>query len=390
MKPAPVPDQRMFNGNTNAVSSQADGIAAAKAAHLKYVSDDAPGIRRKTAGKGFTYIGLDGKPLRDRKELARIRSLAIPPAYSDVWICADSEGHIQATGRDQRGRKQYRYHPKWREVRDANKYDELVAFGKSLRQLRAKISEDMKQRGLTREKVLATIVALLDRTLIRVGNAGYAKENQSYGLTTLRNRHVTVDGTTLRFEFTGKSGKAWKLKLQDRRIARVVKACHDLPGQILFQYLDENGERHPLNSSDVNAYLQQISGREVTAKHFRTWAGTVMAAAALSRCEVADKPTVAKRVIKQAIETVAKRLGNTQTICRKCYVHPEIVSAYLDGDCASLPAEEPDGDETLTAQEAAVLDLLEKRLAKGDARHKTRSRKSSSNVPAQPQQSLSA
>lgn len=339
-------------------------MAAARAAHLKYVSDNDPGIRRKRSGTGFSYIDRDGQPLRDRKELARIRSLAIPPAYEEVWICADADGHLQATGRDQRGRKQYRYHPKWREVRDANKYDELLEFGRSLPQLRRQLAEDMAKRGLGREKVIATIVALLDRTLIRIGNESYAKENKSYGLTTLRCRHVEVEGATLRFEFTGKSGKMWKLKIHDRRVARVVKACHDLPGQHLFQYLDEDGVRHSVSSADVNNYLREISGREVTAKHFRTWAGTLLAAIALAQCELFDTPTGAKRAIKQAIESVAKRLGNTQTICRKCYVHPKIVAAYLASEQMSLPqAALPVAkcNEDLTAEENALIEFLESR-----------------------------
>jgi DNA topoisomerase-1 len=343
-----------------------DAIAAAKAAHLKYVCDDKAGIRRKLGKNGFIYIGADGKILRDRKELTRIRKLAVPPAYEDVWICPDPDGHLQATGRDQRGRKQYRYHPRWREVRDANKYDEILEFGRLLPQLRKRILEDLRLRGLAREKVLAAVVTLLDRTLIRVGNSAYAKENKSYGLTTLHTRHVAIEGATLRFEFRGKSGKAWKLKVHDRRIARVVKACHDLPGQELFQYVGEQGEPHPISSEDVNAYLKEISGHDFTAKHFRTWAGTVLAAIALSQCEIADRQTLAKRFIKQAIESVAKRLGNTQTICRKCYVHPEVIAAYLDGDCLASSDVDPStfDDAELSSQEQALIDLLERRLAK--------------------------
>ena len=356
--------------DTNAADAEA--IAAADAANLHYVSDDGPGIRRKRTKTGFSYVAADGRPLRDGKALQRIRSLAIPPAYEDVWICPDPEGHIQATGRDARGRKQYRYHPRWREVRDANKYEEMIEFGRLLPQLRARVAADMARQGLCREKVLATVVELLQATLIRVGNADYVRNNKSYGLTTLRNRHVAISGSTLQFEFKGKSGKVWKLKVQDRRIARVVAACHDLPGQDLFQYVGEDGERHKVSSADVNAYLREISGRDITSKHFRTWAATVLAAVALADVDAAESAAAGKRNIKAAIEKVAGRLGNTPTICRKCYVHPEILSAYLDGDrlagleeCQTVEVAAPSDFEPA---ETAVLELLRRRLARETGR----------------------
>jgi DNA topoisomerase I len=342
-----------------------DPIAAAKAAHLIYVHDEWPGIRRKRVGTGFAYTGPDGRPVRDPEARARIRSLAIPPAYEDVWICPDPNGHIQATGRDARGCKQYRYHPRWREIRDANKYEEMIEFGRLLPQLRARIAADMAKRGLSREKVLATIVELLQSTLIRIGNDDYARENKSYGLTTLRNRHVAIEGNTLRFEFKGKSGKIWKLKLHDRRIARIVKACHDLPGQALFQYFGEDGKCHSISSSDVNAYLKEISGHDITAKHFRTWAGTLLAATAIGALDPASSLSAGKKKIKAVIEEVAKQLGNTPTICRKCYVHPEVIAAYLEnevfaGETLDLAASETaDG---LKPEERQLLAFLDRRL----------------------------
>jgi DNA topoisomerase-1 len=347
---------------------ECDNAAAANAAHLVYVGDDTPGIRRIRKGKGFSYLRPDGRVLRDPSVVRRIKHLAIPPAYEDVWICADPDGHIQATGRDARGRKQYRYHPRWREVRDVTKYEEMVVFGRLLPQIRTRIANDMSKRGLPREKILATIVWLLQATLIRVGNDDYARENKSYGLTTLRNRHVEIEGPTLRFEFKGKSGKIWKLKLRDRRIARVVKACQDLPGQDLFQYIDENGALHGVSSGDVNAYLKEITDQDITAKHFRTWAGTVLAAIALSEFSAFDSRTSAKKNIKAAIERVAKRLGNTPTICRKCYVHPEVLDAYLDGAQLEGVSHEVEAalesPADLSREEAALLGLLSRRIGK--------------------------
>src|SRR5919206_1541244 len=345
-----------------------DPREAAESAGLVYVSDEEPGIRRRRAGKGFTYKGPDGRSVRDEATLARIRSLAIPPAWTDVWICPDPNGHIQATGRDAKDRKQYRYHPRWREVRDSTKYEHILEFARALPAVRARIEEDMARPGLSREKVLATVVHLLETTLIRVGNPEYAEENKSYGLTTLRDRHVDVDGGELRFEFKGKSGKKWKLKLKDRRIARIVKACQDVPGQHLFQYFDENGERQPVTSTDVNRYLREITGRDITTKDFRTWAGTVLAVMALHEVESFDTKAAAKRNLRAAIETVSAKLGNTPTICRKCYVHPEVINSYLDGSLleeAKEAAEAELRDELagLKPREAVVLGFLQRRLS---------------------------
>jgi DNA topoisomerase-1 len=343
--------------------------AAAKAAGLHYVDDETPGITRVKAGTGFGYRDPKGKTIRDPELLKRLRSLAIPPAYTNVWICPDPRGHIQATGRDAKGRKQYRYHPRWSEIRDTTKYQHMIDFAKALPKIRARVDADMKRPGLSREKVLATVVNLLETTLIRVGNEDYVKENKSYGLTTLRNRHVDVEGKELHFEFKGKSGKMWKLKIANRRVAKVVKACQELPGQHLFQYLDENKERQAVTSSDVNDYLREISGFDITAKDFRTWAGTVLAAMALSEFEAVDSQAHAKKNIKAAIERVSSRLGNTPTICRKCYVHPEVFNSYLDGNLlADIKQEVEDelkqdiGD--LRPEEAALLALLHRRLGK--------------------------
>lgn len=339
---------------------------AAESVGLRYVSDGDPGITRRKSGKGFSYRGLDGKPIRDKAELARIRSLAIPPAYADVWICADPEGHIQATGRDAKGRKQYRYHPRFREVRDSAKYDRMLAFARVLPGLRARVDADMARRGMGREKVLATVVHLLEATMIRVGNADYVKQNKSHGLTTLRDRHVKVEGTEVRFRFKGKSGKTWDLGLRDRRVARIVRQSQELPGQHLFQYLDDTGAQREVTSGDVNAYLREITGEGITAKDFRTWTGTVLAALALAEYEAADSAAAAKRNVREAIEQVAARLGNTPTICRKCYVHPTVIDSYLDADL-KLEIREEIAEELdeggLRPEEVRVLDFLEARLA---------------------------
>jgi DNA topoisomerase-1 len=344
-----------------------DSRDAAESAGLTYVSDDERGIRRKRVGKGFVYLKPNGEPVRDAATLERIRKLAIPPAYTDVWICLKANGHIQATGRDAKGRKQYRYHPGFREVRESTKYEHMMEFARALPRVRAKLAEHMGLRGLPREKVLATVVHLLETTLIRVGNDDYAKANKSYGLTTLRDPHVKVDGSELRFQFKGKSGKTWRLQVKDRRVAKIVKACQDLPGQELFQYVDENGERKDVTSADVNAYLKEITGRDITAKDFRTWAGTVLAALALQEFETFDTEAKAKKNVRAAIERVASRLGNTPTICRKCYIHPEILSSYAEGAMLlevknQLEAELREDLASLKPEEAAVLGLLEARL----------------------------
>src|SRR3954452_10437756 len=347
--------------------STADPREAAEAAGLVYVSDEDRGIRRERRGDAFEYYKPNGDKLTDEAVLERIRKLAIPPAYTDVWICPRANGHLQATGRDARGRKQYRYHPQFREVRESTKFEHMMEFARALPRVRAKLAEHMGLRGLPREKVLATVVHLLETTLIRVGNDDYAKANKSYGLTTLRDPHVKVDGSELRFQFKGKSGKTWRLQVKDRRVAKIVKAGQDLPGQELFQYVDENGERKDVTSADVNAYLKEITGRDITAKDFRTWAGTVLAALALQEFETFDTEAKAKKNVRAAIERVASRLGNTPTICRKCYIHPEILSSYAEGAMLlevknQLEAELREDLASLKPEEAAVLGLLEARL----------------------------
>jgi DNA topoisomerase I len=349
------------------IQATVDPKDAAESAGLRYLSDDRPGIRRKKAGKGFTYVAPDGAKLSDPHGVKRIRSLAIPPAWTDVWICPFADGHIQATGRDAKGRKQYRYQPLFRDARESTKYERLVAFADALPGIRATVREHMGLRGLPREKVLATVVHLLETTLIRVGNDDYARQNKSYGLTTLKNRHVAVDGSEVRFRFTGKSGKQWSLTVRDRRVAKTIRACQELPGQELLQYLDEDGNGQDVTSSDVNAYLKEITGQDITAKDFRTWAGTVLAALALQEFERFDSAAQAKKNLRTAIERVATRLGNTPTICRKCYVHPEVLNSYLDGSLA-LEIKAAIEDELrnklagLQPEEAAVLALLRTRL----------------------------
>ncbi|HKG24294.1 MAG TPA: hypothetical protein VKB09_01545 [Thermomicrobiales bacterium] len=338
----------------------ADPSDAARAAGLRYVSDNGPGIRRKRRGKRFSYLGIDGEPIRDERELARIKALVIPPAWTDVWICPSPRGHIQATGRDARGRKQYRYHPRWRALRDETKYGRLQAFGETLPRLRRRVEEDLARPGLPREKVLATVVRLLETTLIRVGNEEYARQNESYGLTTLRDDHVEVSGATVRFSFRGKSGKEHTVGVHDRRLAAIVKRCRDLPGQELFQYQGEDGEPHTIGSADVNAYLREAMGEEFTAKDFRTWAGSVLAAQELLRCGPAESETAARRNTVAAIQTVSERLGNTPAVCRRCYVHPAVIDAYQDGTLAELATAEIDGRSELPPDEAFILHLLDR------------------------------
>ncbi len=337
--------------------------AHARAAGLSYVSDTGPGIRREAAGTGYSYRDPDDGAISDKDTLKRVRSLAVPPAWTDVWICPRPTGHIQATGRDSRGRKQYIYHADWREVRDRNKYERILDFARLLPRIRAAVARDMSKRGMPREKVLATVVSLLDKTLIRVGNDGYARDNGSYGLTTLRSRHLEVDGTEMRFHFKGKSGKTWRLSVRDRRIARIVRSIQDLPGQHLFQYLDDEGAARSINSADVNDYLREIAGADVSAKDFRTWAGTVLAVLALSALEAFTTQTQAKMNVRRAIEAVADKLGNTPTICRKCYIHPEIVACYMEGALPVVTVAGSTSSVTLPAEEAAVLRLLKRRLA---------------------------
>jgi DNA topoisomerase I len=349
-----------------------EGKAAARSAGLHYVDDRRPGISRIKQGKGVSYRGPDGRPVRDGETLTRIRSLAVPPAWRDVWICPDSEGHVQATGRDARGRKQYRYHPRWREVRDGNKYERMVAFGRALPLIRRRVEKDLAQPGLPREKILATVVRLLEVTLIRVGNEEYARRNESFGLATMQDRHVRVNGSALRFQFRGKSGILHEVDVQDRRLARIVRQSRDLPGFELFQYVDADGERRTIDAADVNMYLKSIAGDEFTAKDFRTWAGTVLAARALRELAAFDSQAQAKRNILRAVEAVAKRLGNTRAVCRKCYIHPEVVHAYLDGTLAESLNRKAGRElrsnlKNLSQEEAAVLALLQHAL-KQDAR----------------------
>jgi len=342
---------------------------AAEPAGLRYVSDDRPGIHRKKVGTGFTYTRADGSKLSEKDVLKRIKALAIPPAWTDVWICPFADGHIQATGRDAKGRKQYRYHVRFREVRESTKYEHVVAFADALPGIREKVREHMALRGLPREKVLATVVHLLETTLIRVGNEEYAEQNNSYGLTTLKNRHVAVDGNEVRFRFTGKSGKQWSLRVKDRRVAKIMKACQELPGQELIQYVDEGGNCQDVTSTDVNSYLKEITGKDITAKDFRTWAGTVLAAMALNELESFDSAAQAKRNLRSAIEKVAGKLGNTLTICRKCYVHPEVLNSYMDGNLVRELKSKAEYElrrdvRDLKPEEAAVLALLRGRLAR--------------------------
>ena len=344
-----------------------DGKAVARSAGLHYVDDRRPGISRVKDHKKFRYRGPDGRPVRDGEALSRIRSLAVPPAWREVWICPDSEGHVQATGRDARGRKQYRYHPRWREVRDGNKYERMIAFGRALPLIRQRVEKDLTLPGLPREKILATVVRLLEVTLIRVGNEEYAKHNDSFGLATMRNRHVKVNGSALRFQFRGKSGVLHAVDLRDRRLARIVRRSRELPGYELFQYVDDDGERRAIDAADVNTYLKSIAGDEFTAKDFRTWAGTVLAARALHELRTFDSQAQAKRNVLRAVETVAKRLGNTRAVCRKCYIHPEVVNAYFDGTLATslnrrTGRELRSNLHDLSPEEAAVLALLHRSL----------------------------
>ncbi|HSU18210.1 MAG TPA: DNA topoisomerase IB [Acidobacteriaceae bacterium] len=343
-----------------------DPKESAQAAGLRYVTDARPGIRRIRAGRGFRYVDPAGKTIKDLETLRRIRSLVIPPAWVGVWICPTPNGHLQATGRDARGRKQSRYHPKWREVRDETKYERMVLFAQALPVIRARVKEDLAKQGLPREKVLATIVSLMEQTHIRVGNEEYAKENGSYGLTTLRNKHVDVQGSKVTFSFQGKSKVHHTVSLQDRRLARIVKQCSDLPGYELFQYVDEDGAPHSIDSSDVNEYLREITGQHFTAKDFRTWAGTVLACDLLRELGPFESATQAKKNVVEAIKKVAAKLGNTPAVCRKCYVHPAVLEAYLGGITAQEARQEVDAEivqkqANLRDDERALVQLLEQR-----------------------------
>ena len=347
---------------TNGEQSLADPAEAARAARLRYVSDAVAGITRRRAGKGFTYVGPDGKRVDDPETLARIRALAIPPAWTDVWICPYPNGHLQAVGRDARRRKQYRYHATWREVRDEAKFDGLVDFARALPTIRRRVARDLSADGLPKERVVATIVRLLDTLWMRIGNPEYARENESFGLATMRDEHVRVSGARIRFSFRGKAGKEHDLDLEDPRLARIVRRCRDLPGQELFQYLDEAGPR-PIVSDDVNEYLRETTGRGFTSKEFRTWAGTVLAATALRLAGGFRSQREAKRKVTRAIEAVADQLGNTPAVCRASYVHPAIIEAYLDDELGS-PGAAPKRRMRygLRVDERWVLEVLRRRL----------------------------
>jgi DNA topoisomerase-1 len=336
---------------------------------LVYVTDEQPGILRRRVGEGFEYLSVNRKLITNPKILERIRKLAVPPAYVDVWISPAANGHIQATGRDAKGRKQYRYHETFRELREGTKYEHMLEFAAVLPVIRSQVDRDMKLRKLSREKILATIVHLLESTMIRIGNENYARQNKNYGLTTLTNRHVAVGDTEIRFSFKGKSGKRWQLKVKDRRVAKIVRQSQELPGQHLFQYLDEHGNLHDVSSGDVNSYLKEISGHNITAKDFRTWTGTVLAAMALSEFEDFDSQTAAKQNIRNAIECVAARLGNTVAICRKCYIHPEVLESYLSKELLfetrkEIKRELASDISVLRREETLVLAFLERRLAR--------------------------
>ena len=345
-----------------------DAPAVARKVGLRYVVDSKPGITRRKTAAGFRYVAPDGKPVRDEDALKRIRALAIPPAWADVWICPLAHGHIQATGRDAKKRKQYRYHAQWRSVRDESMYERMLSFGSALPRIRAQVNEALSLPGLPREKVLATVVVLLQETMIRIGNEEYARSNKSFGLTTLRNRHVEVSGREIEFHFRGKSGVMHTIKLQDPKLARIVKRIRDLPGQELFQYLDEDGERRSVDSSDVNDYLRTLTGEDYTAKDFRTWSGTLHAALELQALRDCASEADVKKNIVLAIASVAQRLGNTPAVCRKCYVHPAVLDCYLQGvmhetwdtlmKTVKAPANDP---HALKMEEMAVLALLESR-----------------------------
>lgn len=353
-----------------------DPVASAKAAGLRYVSDEMPGISRVLRGKHFAYISPDGKEIYDERELARIKALSVPPAYTGVWICPIANGHLQATGRDARGRKQYRYHKRWREIRDETKYGRMTAFAQALPQIRKRIEADLALPGLPREKVLATVVQLLETTAIRVGNDEYAKDNGSFGLTTLRNKHAKVEGSTVRFSFRGKSGIRHAIDLRDRRLARIIRKCQDLPGQQLFEYLDDDGATRAIDSSDVNEYIRSVSGDDFSAKDFRTWLGTVTCATLLAQQDEAPTQTERKQRLTGVIKDVANRLGNTPAVCRKCYVHPDVVETYLESGALRAPSRMRH-TEGLLPEELFVLALLCERAKETDAARTVRQLKQS-------------
>jgi Topoisomerase IB len=345
-----------------------DYVASAEAAGLRYVTDAMPGIRRKRHGRGFSYIDPDGNVIRERAQIRRFQALVIPPAWTDVWICPDPDGHLQVTARDGRGRKQYRYHASFRERRDGIKFDRMLALSDVLQRIRERVEHDIALPGLPRTKVMATVVWLLERTLIRVGTHEYAKANNSFGLTTLRRRHVKITGDTLTFDFRGKSGVVHTVAISDRRIARIVQRCAELPGYELFRFVDDEGQRQTVQAEDVNAYLREIAGREVTAKDFRTWAGTMLAAESLREMGVAPSRRQAEQNVLRAVDRAASRLGNTRSVCRKYYVHPMLISAYLNGDVLPPPPKREFRERSATVaplrrHEAEVLAFIKSRLA---------------------------
>ncbi len=322
------------------------------------MTDQRPGITRKKVGRGFSYLDVNGERIRDRAQRDRFKALAIPPAWQEVWICPDENGHLQATGRDAKGRKQYRYHPEWRRVCNQVKFDRLVPFGNALSDIRQQTESHLKLNGLPREKVLALVIQLLETTFIRIGNVAYARSNQTYGLTTLRTRHITIDGHQVEFEFTGKSGVEHHIEFTDRRLAKIIKQCYEIPGYTVFQYLDEDGNRQQVDSGDVNDYLQSITGEDFTAKEFRTWAGTILAAQALNDIALQATTEPEKGQVTKAIKTVAKQLGNRPATCRKYYVHPKIPETYLAGELVPLMQSACQTVQHLDACECTVLELL--------------------------------
>jgi DNA topoisomerase-1 len=338
-------------------------------AGLYYVCDEEPGFQRRRRGRGFTYVDPAGQPVADPELRARFETLVIPPAWTKVWICADPHGHIQATGRDDQGRKQYIYHPRWEEIRNLTKFNRLIPFGKALPLIRARVHEDLEQSTLSRHKVVALVIRLLEETFIRIGNIAYVRSNGSYGLTTLQNDHIQVSGSTIQFNFRGKSGKEQEVNLHNKRLARLVKKCQELPGQELFQYLDEAGEYHPISSQDVNAYLKEVTDQDFSAKDFRTWGGTVLAAAELYQLGPVEPETGTRKAVVQAVRVVAAALGNTPAICRDYYIHPAIIDAYLDRSLfeameqAAVESSKNEAPYALSIEEKAVMNLLHKALA---------------------------
>jgi DNA topoisomerase-1 len=355
MQAVPAAPRDTDSGDALAQPAAAEASCCA-AAGLVYVDDRGPGIARRADGDGFAYFDAAGKRIRDAGELARIKALVIPPAYTDVWICANPRGHIQATGRDARGRKQYRYHPDWQAVRDADKYDQLAAFALALPRIRRRVDRDLRAPRLTHDKVVAVVVRLLETTLVRIGSPAYARANGSYGLTTLRRRHATIAGTRIRFRFKGKSGVEHDVTVNDRRVASVVKRCMEITGHELFTYREEDGSARPVDSGSVNDYLRQAGQADFTAKHYRTWAGSVLALAELRRRPWTSQ-TEARRIVADVVKTVARRLGNTPAVCRRCYIHPRIIDDYLAGTLPSAPAA-PAAPRGLDADERRLLALL--------------------------------